>query len=380
MYLQHYGFRDKPFKLTHDPAYYYGEAHQVPLNELCYSIEERHGLAILLGEAGTGKTTLMLRLLRSFARHLSGVFLSDIAVGEASLIRQVARALLIPFRPQDSTDTVSQYLDIFLRGQVTAGKTVVVLVDEAQGLTDGQFEELRYLTNLEHKGKKLVEIVLAGLPSLERKFQTPDFESLSQRAVVRCWVEPLDLENTEAYIRHRLDVVGAPNPRMFSDEALERVHHSSRGIPRLINIVCERTLLIGYVEEEQILKAPHVDQAVADLNLKPIGDGIEQHTGALGIESTLLLKMSGQLDAIMKKLAELETAQAANQAMRAASGDAPKIRQWLKSLRHNPLKTPQPGSGPGPSPMPVGEPFDELVDTAVVAQPAGKTVKTETNH
>ena len=138
MYLQHYGFRDKPFKLTHDPAYYYGEAHQIALNELCYSIEERHGPAILLGEPGTGKTTLLLRLLRSFARHLSGVFLSDVAVGEASLIHQVARALLVPFKPQDSTDTVAQYLDIFLRGQVTAGKTVVVLVDEAQGLMDGQ--------------------------------------------------------------------------------------------------------------------------------------------------------------------------------------------------------------------------------------------------
>ena len=181
MYLQHYGFRDKPFKLTHDPAYYFGEAHQVPLNELCYSIEERHGLAILLGEPGTGKTTLLLRLLRSFSRQLTGVFLSDIAVGEASLIRQVGRALLLPFKPQDPTETVAQYLDIFLRGQVNAGKTVVVLIDEAQGLTDGQFEELRHLTNLEHKGRKLVEIVLAGLPSLERKFRTPDLESLSQR-------------------------------------------------------------------------------------------------------------------------------------------------------------------------------------------------------
>ena len=291
----------------------------------------------------------------------------------------MARALLIPFRPQDSTDTVSQYLDIFLRGQVTAGKTVVVLIDEAQGLTDGQFEELRYLTNLEHKGKKLVEIVLAGLPSLERKFQTPDFESLSQRAVVRCWVEPLDLENTEAYIRHRLDVVGAPNPRMFSGEALERVHHSSRDIPRLINIVCERTLLIGYVEEEQVLKAPHVDQAVADLNLKPIGDGIQQHTGALGIESTLLLRMAGQLDAIMKKLAEIEEEQAANRVLRAESGEAPKIRQWLKSLRQDPLKTPQPQSGLGPSEMPA-MPVGELADTTVVAQPASKTVKPETNH
>ena len=365
MYLQHYGFRDKPFKLTHDPAYYYGEAHQVPLNELCYSIEERHGLAILLGEPGTGKTTLLLRLLRSFARHLSGVFLSDVAVGEASLIRQIARALLIPFKPQDSTDTVAQYLDIFLRGQVTAGKTVVVLVDEAQGLTDGQFGELRHLTNLEHKGKKLVEIVLAGLPSLERKFQTPDFESLSQRAVVRCWVEPMDLEHTNAYIRHRLDVVVAPNPAMFADEAVERIHRASRGIPRLINIVCERTLLIGYVEERQVLKAPDVDQAVADLNLKPIGDGTEQQTGAFGLEGSLLLRMAAQLDMIAKKLDALE----AKQASREETQEEPRIRQWLRSLRQSPLK----------EPTAMVEPFDELVDTPVTTSVV-KATKTETNH
>lgn len=363
MYLQHYGFREKPFKLTHDPAYYYGEAHQVPLNELCYSIEERHGLAVLLGEAGTGKTTLLLRLLRSFSRHLTGVFLSDIAVGEASLIRQVARALLIPFKPQDSTDTVAQYLDIFLRGQVTSGKTVVVLVDEAQGLTDGQFDELRHLTNLEHKGGKLVEIVIAGLPSLERKFATPDMESLSQRAVVRCWVEPMDMPHTRAYIRHRLDVVGAPNPEMFSEESAERIHHSSLGIPRLVNIVCERTLLIGYVEETQVLKASHVDQAVADLNLRPMGDGIDHATGSLGLESDLLLRMAAQLDTIMGKLEHLEARNGAVQAK-----EDPRIRQWLKSLRSSPLKKPSPG-----------QTFDELVD-APLAATALKVGKSETSH
>ncbi len=374
MYLQHYGFRHKPFKSTHDPAYYYGAAHQVPLNELCYSIEERQGLALLIGEAGTGKTTLLLRLLRSFASHLNGVFLSDIAVGRTSLIRQVARALLIPYKPRDSTYTVSQYLDIFLRGQVTAGKTVVVLIDEAQGLTGGQFEEVRNLTNLEHKGAKLVEIVLAGLPSLEEKFQTPDFESLSQRAVVRCWVEPLDVENTQSYIQYRLDVAGAPNLQMFTGEALERVHQSSRGNPRLINTVCERTLLMGYVEEEQVLTANHVDQAVADLDLKPIGDGIEPQVGALGIE-TKLLKMEGQLDATMKKLALLEEVLAESVAMNSGSGDPPKLRQWLKLLRQEPPNTPQPSDVPG------GEAFDELMDDRFdVAQPAGKVPEPETKH
>lgn len=356
MYLKHFGFRDKPFKLTHDPAYYYGEAHQIPLNELSYSIEERHGLAILLGEPGTGKTTLMLRLLRSFARHLNGIFLSDIAVGEASLIRQVARALLIPFKPQDPTETVKQYLDIYLRGQVNAGKTVVVLVDEAQGLTDDQLEELRHLTNLEHKGRKLVEIVLAGLPSLERKLSAPDLEAVSQRAAVRCWVEPMSLPHTGAYIRHRLDVVGAPNPDMFTQEALERVHQSSRGVPRLVNIVCERALLVAYVEETQTLKAEHIDQAVADLNLKPIGE-IEQASDSLGFEGQLLIKLASQLDIVMKKLDKLEEAVSNRR-----EPDEPRLRQWLKSLRQDPLRTRSTSEG-----------FDELVNASIAPKP-------ETNH
>jgi general secretion pathway protein A len=363
MYLQHFGFRDKPFKLTHDPAYYYGEAHQVPLNELCYSIEERHGLAILLGEPGTGKTTLLLRLLRSFSRHLHGVFLSDIAVGEASLIRQVGRALLLPFKAQDSTDTVSQYLDIYLRGQVNAGKTVVVLIDEAQGLTDGQFEELRHLTNLEHKGRKLVDLVLAGLPSLERKFRTPDLESLSQRAAVRCWVEPMNLDHTRSYIRHRLDVVAAPNPDMFGAEAAERLHHATRGIPRLVNIVCERSLLVGYVEESQIIGASHVDQAVADLNLKPVSEGsLDQATGSFGFEGNLLLRMAAQLDTIMRKLDQIEAGSSAPR----TTPEEPRLRQWLKSLRSSPLKAT--GDDPG---------YDELVDAPM---PALKHAKPETNH
>ena len=307
MYLEHYSFRDRPFRLNHDPAYYYGEVHQVPLNELCYSIEERHGLAILLGEAGTGKTTLLLRLVRSFADHLQGIFLSDMAVADTSLLRQIARALKIPYKPQDSTEAVTQYLDIFLRGKATAGQTVVILLDEAQSLSNDQFEELRYLTNIEHRGQRLVEIILAGLPSLERRLRDPDLEAVNQRATVRCWVEPFNREQMKSYIHHRLHVVRAPNPNLFTEAALDRVYMASRGIPRLINIICERSLLVGYVDETHVLGESIVDQAISDLRLRTQAEP-DADTSSMPFESSLLVRMADQIDSMRKKLDRLESA------------------------------------------------------------------------
>jgi general secretion pathway protein A len=151
-------------------------------------------------------------------------------------------------------------------------------------------------------------------------------------------MEPMSLEHTVSYIRHRLDVVGAPNPDMFAPDAVERIHNTTRGVPRLVNIVCERSLLIGYVEEVQVIKSSHVDQAVADLNLKPVADGsYDQATGSLGFEGSLLLRMAAQLDTIMKKLEDLENAAESSQR---ESREEPRLRQWLKSLRSNPLKEP----------------------------------------
>jgi type II secretory pathway predicted ATPase ExeA len=153
---------------------------------------------------------------------------------------------------------------------------------------------------------------------------------------------------------------------MFSIDAVERIHATTRGVPRLINIVCERSLLVGYVEEVQVLKASDVDQSVADLNLKPIADGsYDQATGALGFEGTLLLRMAAQLDTVVKKLEDLENATAV--IARRGAKEEPRLRQWLKSLRSNPLK--QPESTHAHS-------FDELVDAPV----SSLTGKPETNH
>ena len=229
------------------------------------------------------------------------------AVADASLLRQIARALKIPFKPQDSTEVVTQYLDIFLRGKATAGQTVVILLDEAQSLSVDQFEELRYLTNIEHRGQRLVEIILAGLPSLERRLQDPDLEAVNQRATVRCWVEPFNRDQMKSYIQHRLQVVRAPNPNLFTEAALDRVFMASRGIPRLINIICERSLLVGYVDETHVLGESIVDQAISDLRLRNKTEEESQNT-TLPFESSLLVRMADQLDNMNKKLERLERA------------------------------------------------------------------------
>lgn len=339
MYLEHYSFRDKPFRLDHDPAYYFGEVHQVPLNELCYSIEERHGLAILLGEAGTGKTTLLLRLVRSFADHLQGIFLTDMAVADSSLLRQIARALKIPFKPQDATEVVTQYLDIFLRGKSTAGQTVVILLDEAQSLSQDQFEEVRYLTNMEHRGQRLVEIILAGLPSLEKRLKDPDLEAVNQRATVRCWVEPFNRDQMKSYIQHRLRVVRSPNPNLFSENALDRIFMASRGIPRLINTICERSLLVGYVEETHILDESVVDQAISDLRLRSAGEQ-QPETGSFAFETSLLVRMADQLDSVQKKLERLENAMLPPDGSAAQPRQVTELSERLRASRNTETSSP----------------------------------------
>jgi len=301
MYRAHFGFRDKPFKLVHDPACYYAPAHQAPLNELCYVIEEHQGLATLVGEPGTGKTTLLQRLLQSFSSHLCGVFLSDMSLGGQSLLRELAHGLGVSVA--DSEKGLLRTLRKHLHQEVLAGKTIVLLVDEAQGLTIEQFEEVRYLSNLEIPGRKLVETILAGQPTLEDRLALPEHAALRQRVTVRSYIEPLDLQHTAAYIEHRLLVAGAKDPRMFTADALRLIHEKSGGIPRLINVICERALLMGYLADALFIDRAKVEDAVGDLRLEPSQSAAATAARPITPASDVLLAPLGaRLDAIEQKL------------------------------------------------------------------------------
>ena len=350
MYLRHYGLRDKPFKLAHDPAYYYSAAHQIPLNELCYSIEERQGLATLVGKPGTGKTTLLRRLLHSFGPNQRGIFMSDASLGGKSLIRQIeiAVGVLVPSNQAGSSEPMRQLLER------ARDKTVILLLDEAQGLTPAQLEELHHLTNLEVPGRKLLEIIMAGQPSLDDLLATSQFAALRQRVAVRSQLEALDLEHTAAYIEHRLRVAGALDAAVFAPDAIQVIHEGSRGIPRLINIIGERSLIVGYVDEDRVIDGAKAREAIAELRLDPDDDS---KTPPQAMGDGLLVKMGSRIEAIEEKLDMLVQMLARAGMVRAELAENTRARKYLEQLRRpeeRPAREPAPRRvlSEAPQPMP----------------------------
>ncbi|HSF19084.1 MAG TPA: AAA family ATPase [Vicinamibacteria bacterium] len=334
MYIRYYGFSDKPFKLTQDLAYYYGPPVNVPLNELRYSIEERLGLATLVAAPGMGKTTLLRRLVASFNNRLRGVLLSDASLSGQPLLVQLSTALRLPLEKQPWQNLAS-----FLRNEALRQRRVVLLIDEAQGLLSGQLDELRYLTNLEMRGSKLMEIILAGQPSLNRRLASSELEALQQRVAVRASIKPLDLAHTEAYIQHRLRVAGAKSPGMFAADAVQIIHEKSGGVPRLINTICDRSLLVGFAHSLDDITASVVEDAIADLQLEPESDSAPSSTGAGSIEENLLLRIGAQLEVIEDKLDSMAQGLARGGLGQSGDTENSRLRRWLQSLHEDPSET-----------------------------------------
>lgn len=330
MYLNHYGLKDRPFQLAHNPAYYYSRAHQVPLNELCYSIEERQGLATLIGEAGTGKTTILKRLLQCFGPELKGVLLSDASMGGQSIIRQLESSLGI-FTTGNGRGSAALARHL----AESNAKTVVVLIDEAQALSAEQLEEVRFLTNLDGPKRKLLEIIIAGQPSLLNMLNAQACVALNQRVAVRCHLEPLDLEQTQAYIQHRLYVAQfSRSTSIFTNESLKAIHEHTRGIPRLINIMCERCLVIGYVENTQFIAANQVLEAVADLKMGP-GEPRDPQ-GNQAPNDALITRLGTRMEAIDGKLDALVQMLTRAGFIRPELAGAGHVRQWVEDLQGGP--------------------------------------------
>ena len=265
MYEQFYGFRQSPFNITPDPHFLFlSERHREAFNHLLYGIEARKGFIQITGEVGAGKTTLSRALLEKLGpTYKTALILNPIMTGE-QLVWLILAELGLPPSARDRMTNI-QTLNEYLLEQVPQGNDVVLLIDEAQNLSMELLEEIRLLSNLETDQRKLLQIVLMGQPELRQILDDPRLRQLRQRITIRYHLAPLSLDETARYIEHRLHVAGANSRPVFQRRAIRKVFRYSGGIPRLINAVCDKTLLCGYVVGTDSLSARHVRRAIRDL-------------------------------------------------------------------------------------------------------------------
>jgi general secretion pathway protein A len=278
MYQNFFNLRGNPFGSNPDPRYLFlTRDAQEALACLTYGIQARKGFIVLSGEVGTGKTTLLNKLLawlRGYRAATAFVFNSSLTVTE------FLDFMMADFGIACDATMKSQVLlrlNRWLLERYRAGEAVVLIVDEAQNLSLQVLEEIRLLTNLETASEKLIQIVLAGQPELEEKLKLPQLRQLRQRINLRARLHPLTIEEARGYVAERLRIAGADGQEIFNEEAIGRLHEFSDGIPRLINLLCEHALISAFADQEKIITATRIEQTAADLeldqrNIAPFGE------------------------------------------------------------------------------------------------------------
>src|SRR5919106_127639 len=267
MYEQYFGFTEPPFSVTPDPRFsYINSLYREAFATLQYGIEGRKGFIVITGEAGTGKTTLLRRFMRSVESTVHTAFVFNPHVDFIGLLRLILNELGIANPAEDKLTMLAQLND-FLIEQLKRDHIVSLLVDEAQELSDEMLEELRLLSNLETDTEKLIQIVLMGQPELERKLDRPALRQLKQRVAIRCRLAPLSSIEIAPYIDSRLGIAGYAGKELFDAAAVKKIGAYSKGIPRLINVICDNALLIAYTNSQNRVSAEAIDEAASELQL-----------------------------------------------------------------------------------------------------------------
>jgi general secretion pathway protein A len=267
MYTSFFGLSEKPFAITPDPRYLYlSERHAEALAHLLYGINESGGFIQLTGEVGTGKTTVVRTLLSRVPHHADVAVILNPRVTPAEFLLTICEELGLTIAAGDR-GSVKQMVDVLNRRLLEAhaeGRRIIVLVDEAQNLAIDVLEQVRLLTNLETPTQKLLQIILIGQPELRELLDRTDLRQLAQRITGRYHLKPLSREETKGYVRHRLRVAGA-SEEIFTPAALSEVHRLSQGVPRVINVACDRALLGAYTEDSRRITAALVRRAAGEV-------------------------------------------------------------------------------------------------------------------
>jgi len=271
MYHSFFQLRESPFNVNPDPRYLYlTKEIEEAMAGLVYGIQTRKGFVTLIGEVGTGKTTLVNRLLEWMRdQQIRAAFLFNSRINSSQLLEFILADFGIPCESRSKTQQLMK-LNHWLLERHRAGETAVLIIDEAQNLTYPVLEEIRLLTNLETTTEKLLQIVLAGQSELEEKLKLPQLRQLRQRIMLRCKTSPLTKEQTHEYIAERLKIAGANGVPIFSQEAMDVVHQYSRGIPRVVNLLCEHALGNAYVEEQRPIQPSLVEEIAREFQLHEV--------------------------------------------------------------------------------------------------------------
>jgi general secretion pathway protein A len=262
MYLSFYGLSEKPFNPTPDPKFLYlTPGHREGLAQLLYGVREHRGFIVLTGEVGTGKTTLLRTLLTRLDGNTAVAFVFNSTLSFEELLEYMLHDFGIAKAGETRVERLVT-LSSFLIARRRAGQNTVVIFDEAQNLDAATLERIRLLSNFETATDKLLQIVLVGQPELGAKLALPELRQLRQRIGLRCNIPPLRPEETADYIRSRLRIAGGKDLNLFSERAVRRITEHARGIPRVINLVCDHSLLIGYADQTRRVDVNVVERAI----------------------------------------------------------------------------------------------------------------------
>ena len=269
MYNAFFGFKDSPFSLSPDPAFLYRSAqHEEALANLIYGVQSRKGFIVLTGEVGTGKTT-MLECLRDFleSQYVEFAFIFNSRINPDQFFEMIAYDLDLRCSRTSKTEVLFALNEMLIL-QAEQGRTTVLIVDESHNLEWEVLEEIRLLGNLENRKGKLIQVILAGQPELDRKLEAPNLRQLKQRIVLRCNLQPFTPEDSLEYINSRLTKAGLPDQRVFSLELIAEIHTRAQGIPRLINAICDNLLLTCFAMETKTANVSMLDEVCVDMHLE----------------------------------------------------------------------------------------------------------------
>ncbi|MBY0408173.1 MAG: AAA family ATPase [Rickettsiales bacterium] len=292
MYESHYGLSAKPFSLLPDAHFlYFSKRHKRVVNLLEYGTITQSGFMVISGDVGAGKTTVIRHFLKNLESNVTVGVITNPSQTLGNLLGWIAGAFDLPNYDNDQVKMYNSFIE-FLLMQYANGKRTVLIIDEAQNMTAQMLEDLRMLSNVNNERDQLLQMILVGQPELLDTLNKPELRQFVQRIAVHCHLTPLTAQETAAYIRHRLSVVGG-SPDLFDDMACAAVYFFTYGVPRLINLLCDQALMYAFAEDEETVSFHTVTEVVGDRNssglssFRPVGDEISEEALMAELETIL---------------------------------------------------------------------------------------------